>query len=368
MTHSSPPAACPAVRRTSDNARMSDMLAAARQQEGWEGDVRTDDGWRRPLNFCDGFRHDYDADVATGGWEFIVLRPGLSIAIVDYTVNRVTVRRHRPGDNLVLSAVVSGHSLIDGDGLEGRLAHGYCTLYGLRDGDEFQTCYTPDQPLKYVSVFVERAMFAEVTGLKPDDLGGDLRDFLEARRPLLPHTVPLSGAASLVAAEIADNRMEGPFRGAFLAAKAVELACHILYVRAHSLADSMEAPAFTRADFDRLRRAKALLEHRLDEPLNIHQLARKAGLTRQKLQLGFRLLYGDTVARVRDKARMARALELVRASDLSMIQIALETGYEHPASFTRAFKAAFGHAPLTMRQLAREGVSFNAIAARPANC
>jgi AraC-like DNA-binding protein len=40
---------------------------------------------------------------------------------------------------------------------------------------------------------------------------------------------------------------------------------------------------------------------------------------------------------------------LVSKSDKSMIDIAIECGYECPGSFTRAFKLAFGSCPTLMR-------------------
>jgi transcriptional regulator GlxA family with amidase domain len=51
---------------------------------------------------------------------------------------------------------------------------------------------------------------------------------------------------------------------------------------------------------------------------------------------------------------MESALHLVRTTMLSMIEIGLEAGYEHPASFTRAFKAAFGVSPARMRRVSQQ--------------
>jgi transcriptional regulator GlxA family with amidase domain len=98
--------------------------------------------------------------------------------------------------------------------------------------------------------------------------------------------------------------------------------------------------------------------------LSIGGIAEGAGLTRQKLQLGFRVLYGDTVARVRDRLRMEHALHLVRETSTPMIEIALDAGYEHAASFTRAFKAAYGIAPIRMRRMALDACRIREIAMR----
>lgn len=343
------------VMRTSACTRMTDMLAAAAQRDGWRGRVRTDDGWRQPLADGSGFRHEYDDDVADGGWEFRVLRPGLSLALVNYTVMKPTSRRHAPGDNLVLSAVLSGASgMHDDNGFEGALADGYCTVYGVHDSDEFKTSYERDEHLKWVSVFIQRDAFFEITGLDENDLPPGLLDFLQSDKPFPPRNVPLSSAALIAATDIFDNSLNGGFTRAYLTAKALELACQILFILARSFDEGLNGPCFTQADFERLKKAKALLEQNLDEPLNVMEISRATGMPRQKLQLGFRLVYGDTVGRVRDKLRMKHALHLVRTSDMSMIEIALETGYEHHASFTRAFKAAFGVSPASMRQSARQ--------------
>ena len=53
---------------------------------------------------------------------------------------------------------------------------------------------------------------------------------------------------------------------------------------------------------------------------------------------------------------MEHALTLVRESTLPLIEVALDSGYEHAASFTRAFKATYGMSPARMRRMARESV------------
>ena len=344
------------VDRTSASARMADMIKAANQSKSWPGSIRTDDGWRAPLASGDGFRHEFDDDVADGAWEFHILKPGLSIAMVDYTVMRPTPRLHAPGDNLVLSAVLSGKTHMQNrHGFEGDLVHGHCTVYGLNDKEEFRTFYAPGVPLKWASVFISREAFFDVPGLTQEGLPDDLVRFIRgAEQTLPPQNIPLSNAALRATSDIFDRSLPAEFTRAFLSAKALELACQILFFYSRSIDEGLSGQRFSQSDFDRLHDAKALLEEKLDAPVNIQDLSNATGLTRQKLQLGFRLLFGDTVARVRDKIRMEHALHLVRTSELSLIQVALETGYEHHASFTRAFKAAYGLSPSNMRQIAQE--------------
>lgn len=315
--------------------------------------LRAYDGWRRRLLSGSGFRHDYDADVACGGWEFYQLNPGLCVAISDIVATQAIARRHRMRDQLVLSVMLEGEIAIDGSAPGLSMAGGHCTYYGRDDGGEVQTLYAPGCPLKWVSVFIDRKALFKVTGLAPDDLSPRVRDFVLHGGVLPPCNVPLSHAASLAAKRIKECPYQDGFKRAFLNAKALELLCEILFVIAHHAdMDGFDPATLSRDDHRRLEDARKLIEMNLEEPPNIAYLAELVGLTRQKLQLGFRLMYGDTVARVRDRLRMQHALDRVRGSDTPMIKIALETGYEHPASFTRAFKAAYGMSPMQMRRMA----------------
>jgi len=316
--------------------------------------LRAYDGWRYGLLSGTGFRHDYDAEVARGGWEFYALMQGLCVVVADIVATCKVMRVHRLQEQLVLSAALEGDILIDDawGNASGKMMHGYCTYYGMQGDAQLQTIYEPNRPLKWVSIFIDRRKFFDVTGLAADDLHGPIREFVVLGGNLAPRHVPLSRAASLAAMRIKDCPYQGRFRRTFMRAKALELACELLFASAHLDEVDIESIAFTAADHDKLSHAMQMISGNLDQPLAIKTIATAVGLTRRKLQLGFRLIHGDTVARVRDKLRMEHALELVRESGHPMIDIALKTGYEHQASFTRAFKAAYGVCPIQMRRMA----------------
>jgi AraC-like DNA-binding protein len=315
------------------------------------------DGRRVSLGASGGVRHVYDIAIASGGWEFYQLRRGLALVTIDMVTCQYLPRRHSFEDQLVLSAVIEGNVQIHGvNGDRGELATGHCTLYGMDAEGSFETLCAPQRTVKWVSVVIDRALFGEVMQIAPEDLPAPVCDYINNRAPLPYLNVPLSSAASLTAHQILENGYKGSFRRAFLSAKTIELVCLILFTLRSNGNDRLDGGGMDNDDFAKLARAKRYIERSLDEPWTIAELASAVGLTRQKLQTGFRRLYGDTVGQMRDRLRLQRALDLVRTSRLSMIQIALETGYEHPPSFTRAFKAAYGVAPVQMRRMAQEGV------------
>lgn len=331
---------------------MEDILATLQAQRSGSA-VRSGDGWRRALPDAEGFRHDYDADVASGGWEFHLLSEGLSVALVEFVACRNIARLHSLGDHLVISAVLEGNSAIHASEGSGELVHGYCTMYGMQTDEQFETIYESGRPLKWASVFVDRRRFFAATGLHAQDLSPALRAFIQSGTRLAHRNIPLSNAASLTVLQMLERRFKGGLQRAYLNSKALELICHVLFALAHDPNEELHDIALSAADYVKLEKAMAHIRRSLDEPFGIGELAQAVGMARQRLQLGFRAVYGDTVGRTRDKLRMERALSLVRDSSLSMIDIGMEAGYEHPASFTRAFKTAFGISPARMRRVSQ---------------
>ena len=353
----------PYEARTSRITAMEDLLATLKAQQTPSG-VRTGDGWRHPWPDGSGFRHDYDANVAQGGWDFYLVGEGLSVALVEFVACRKIAKLHSLGDHLVISAVIEGSSpIIAAGGGNCELSNGYCTIYGMQTGEEFETVYESGRPLKWVSIFIDRHTFFSATRLQGHDLPPALRSFIEDGNRLAHRNIPLSNAASLTVQQMLERPFKGGLQRAYLHGKALELVCHVLFTMAHDSLEELSDVAFSTADYAKLQKAMAYIRRSLDEPFSIAELATAVGMTRQRLQLGFRVVYGDTVGRIRDKVRMERALNLVRGSNLSMIDIGLEAGYEHPASFTRAFKAAFGVSPARMRRLSEQSALTTKVAA-----
>ena len=58
---------------------------------------------------------------------------------------------------------------------------------------------------------------------------------------------------------------------------------------------------------------------------------------------------GATFSRVLLEMRMARAREMLRDTDVSVEKVACACGYENTASFYRAYRRAYGHAPRSAR-------------------
>jgi AraC-like DNA-binding protein len=99
-------------------------------------------------------------------------------------------------------------------------------------------------------------------------------------------------------------------------------------------------------------RALSLLHERPPYPWSVHELARKTGLSRSALGQRFNALIGVPPMQYLTRWRTSFAASRLRESNVSVLRIATEVGYESEAAFNRAFKREFGLPPATWRKRA----------------
>jgi len=95
----------------------------------------------------------------------------------------------------------------------------------------------------------------------------------------------------------------------------------------------------------RVGRAIQHLEQHLDDDLSLPELAGVASFSPCHFHRIFRALTGEGVAEHVRRLRLERAAARLRNTSRSILEIALEAGYQAHESFTRAFEAAFHTSP-----------------------
>ncbi len=95
---------------------------------------------------------------------------------------------------------------------------------------------------------------------------------------------------------------------------------------------------------------KDILEKNLSKRYTIKQLAKIALLNEFKLKNGFRLLFKTSIYSFHTELRIEKAKSMLKETDLLLLDIAFEIGYESVSSFIRAFKKIAGTTPATYRR------------------
>jgi len=114
-------------------------------------------------------------------------------------------------------------------------------------------------------------------------------------------------------------------------------------------ADQAPALALARPREPHLARAVAAMETNLEEPWPISRIARAANVSTRHLQTLFLRDLGVTPYAHYQALRLNRARRLLIETRLPVLEIAGQSGFASPASFTRAYRRRHGESPRETR-------------------
>ncbi|RJG12393.1 GlxA family transcriptional regulator [Pseudomonas cavernicola] len=92
------------------------------------------------------------------------------------------------------------------------------------------------------------------------------------------------------------------------------------------------------------------MERHTEPPLSTLELAERIQVTRRQLERLFRLHLKDTPSNFYLNLRLDRARQLLRQTDLSVLEVGLACGFESPSYFSRSYRGRFGFCPSQDRQ------------------
>lgn len=94
------------------------------------------------------------------------------------------------------------------------------------------------------------------------------------------------------------------------------------------------------------------LESAYDDPVSPSSLARKAGMMAARFARVIKRIHGISPMQLITKTRITAGCRLLRETDASVAEIALDCGFSDHSAFTRAFRAVTGMSPTEHRRLA----------------
>lgn len=95
--------------------------------------------------------------------------------------------------------------------------------------------------------------------------------------------------------------------------------------------------------------ARALLEREPARRWDVASLARACGVSRRTLEQAFRIEAAISVGTIIRQARIARALDLLRHTDVAVKRVAIEAGFASASSLCREVKRHTGLSPVVIR-------------------
>jgi AraC-like DNA-binding protein len=288
-----------------------------------------------------------------GPFESTLLRPGLELLISNQT--------HPNGMKIGFEIEKSPVSLSCNLSLPIRatmIHDGHCKTVLERNAGDCVLAYLPrtggitESPpghLTGLNVFIDRPVFRGLFTELPDQLKAIDRDpFGASRAKPFHHRSPIRSESRFVIQQIAQCPYQGDTRRIFLEAKVLELVALKLAELGHM--DPEGESELSRRELDGAREAYHILLSHIEQPPSLQDLSLMVGMNRNKLNKGFKQLFGGTAFKVLRDARLAKAWSLLRDTDSSLTEIALSVGYSDQANFSNAFRRHFGQTPNLVRQ------------------
>jgi AraC family transcriptional regulator len=99
----------------------------------------------------------------------------------------------------------------------------------------------------------------------------------------------------------------------------------------------------------KINRTLSTMQVRLDEELDLHRLAREAGLSDAHFSRAFKKSTGFTPSQYLIRLRMEQARRLLRETARPVVEVGLEVGYASPSHFAQVFRKEVGVLPSEYR-------------------
>ncbi|MEM7798727.1 MAG: AraC family transcriptional regulator [Chloroflexota bacterium] len=293
-------------------------------------------------------RIDLPDDVGAGWMHHLVLRPGLELWMMDFSLNAPLLMTGRQDPTLIeLGFWETGRNVrYRYDFGEGAMEPSQAFLATIPMSYLAQSLFPINERISGVRLSINPAMFQSwLTDTRlPDNLHHAL---LDNPKEVVSHQQHIPMILTQPLSQLRSGKWQGAMLRLYAEAKMMEIVA--LYVDHLNRGQGRPQAPLTLDDVDRLYAAKTILLSRLDDPPSLLELAQAVHLNDHKLKIGFKAIFGTTVFGMLYDQRMLKAHELLADRRFNVAEVALQVGYGNPSAFSAAFKRKYGISPRDIR-------------------
>ncbi|MDN3724147.1 AraC family transcriptional regulator [Aequorivita sp. SDUM287046] len=108
--------------------------------------------------------------------------------------------------------------------------------------------------------------------------------------------------------------------------------------------------SISQKDIEKIHDATNFIQATLSESISVNAIARKVDLVPSKLQLGFKLLFSQSVSEYIKELKLLKARDLLKNTELSVSEVVYSIGYKNRSYFSRIFSERYGILPTEYRK------------------
>jgi len=150
--------------------------------------------------------------------------------------------------------------------------------------------------------------------------------------------------------QMIDFTAENFTRKLFLEGMAYQILTHQILQYLDDKKDEGNRTLLRSSELKQIHHVSSLIENNISQIPTVENLAKEAGLNINKLQEGFKKLYGATVNNHVQKKRLDAAYNLLTSTDLSISEIVNAIGLSSKSYFSKIFKEKYDISPSEFRK------------------
>lgn len=151
-------------------------------------------------------------------------------------------------------------------------------------------------------------------------------------------------AADIVEA-MATKEHTGFLRSVFLEGKAYEMLAKQIGQYNDDQQNGNKSVLLRRSEVEKVKRAAEIINNDLNQNYSVDELAKEVGTNVNKLQEGFKYMFGITVNKYVQQVKLEAAKEMLSNSDHNISQIVEQIGLNNRSYFSKIFKEKYGVSP-----------------------
>lgn len=297
---------------------------------------------------CKNFR--VDSQVCSGRMEFFELASGFKALVFDcvwsepqtYKVREDGSVRFNFSIDIDIDIQLDQERAVNLDQPSWRVMHS-------APGKELMATIPAGKKACWVSIYCQLDELEAITGLQAESVAKVLaKGLLPQPGNKTEEFQALTTNINLIARDIVASNLKGGLRLTYVQARCIELLCLALAELMRPTTPE-ERIRLTEADLAKIERVHDRLFREFAAAPTIAELSRESGLNRNKLITGFKQQYDKTITEFTQERRLDEGKRLLQKTDLPIIDVASQVGFNHQSNFATAMKKHFGKTPKQFR-------------------
>ncbi|PIE68941.1 MAG: hypothetical protein CSA21_05275 [Deltaproteobacteria bacterium] len=226
---------------------------------------------------------------------------------------------------------------------------GVCGAYYEPKGLLNKAIYCPDEPFRVLSISMPSKTLENTFSKGGDGLSQLFQKKKFPNRPYAFRFLPLQPLVNTAVSQIFSPPVNQDFFPAYLEGKILEITS--LMLQSLCVDSGLDfSPSLNALETAKLFQVQALLEENFQNQLSPIEIAGQCGLSINRMNRGFKELFGRTIAQYLRDIRMEKARILLAAGDSTVTDVCFQVGYSNLSHFAKLYRNYFGHTPVKDRK------------------